>query len=135
MVQTNHVCSFCSLLPAQVIYGDNPSLGLHSPYGFNSQMAYGQYSPVSTPVPPIMVDNQLFSHQQIPVSPQYYPQPVGSSMPHMSAAIPVSHAEMVTPKGTYLKKASASPPPGPKKRKKDGMFSTHFAFVSQGTCL
>lgn len=82
-----------------VIYGDNPSLGLHSPYGFNSQMAYGQYSPVSAPVPPIMVDNQLFSPQQIPVSPQYYPQPVGSSMPHMSAAIPVSHAEMATPKG------------------------------------
>lgn len=82
-----------------VIYGDNPSLGLHSPYGYNSQMAYGQYSPVSTPVPQIMVDNQLFSHQQIPVSPQYYQQTVGSSMPHMSAAIPVSHADMVTPKG------------------------------------
>lgn len=82
-----------------VIYGDNSSLGLHSPYGFNSQMAYGQYSPASTPVPQIMVDNQLFSPQQIPVSPQYYPQQVGSSMPHMSAAIPVSHADMVTHKG------------------------------------
>ncbi|KMT17654.1 hypothetical protein BVRB_2g036020 [Beta vulgaris subsp. vulgaris] len=83
-----------------VIYGDNPSLGLHSPYGFNSQMAYGQYSPASSPVPQIMVDNQLFSPQQIPVSPQYYPQQVGSSMPpHMSGTIPVSHAEMVTHKG------------------------------------
>ncbi|KAL2896544.1 YTH domain-containing family protein 2 [Bienertia sinuspersici] len=82
-----------------VLYGDNPSLGMHSPYGFSSQMAYGQYSPATTPVPQIMVDNQMFSPQQIPVSPQYYPQPVGSSMPHMSAAIPVSHAEMVTHKG------------------------------------
>lgn len=82
-----------------VIYGDNPSLGLHSPYGYNSQMAYGQYSPVSTPVPQIMVDNQLFSPQQIPVSPQYYQQAVASSMPHMSATNPVSHNEMVTPKG------------------------------------
>ncbi|XP_021715853.1 YTH domain-containing family protein 2-like [Chenopodium quinoa] len=82
-----------------VIYGDNSSLGLHSPYGFNSQMAYGQYSPASTPVPQIMVDNQLYSPQQIPVSPQYYPQQVGSSMPHMSAPIPVSHAEMVNQKG------------------------------------
>lgn len=89
--------------PDQVIYGDNPSLGLHSPYGFSNQMAYGQYSPASTPVPQIMVDNQIFSPQQIPVSPQYYPQPVGSSMPHMSAAMPVSHAEMVSHKGTVLK--------------------------------
>ncbi|XP_057517041.1 YTH domain-containing protein ECT1-like isoform X1 [Amaranthus tricolor] len=79
-----------------VIYGDNSSLGLHSPFGFNS--AYGQYSPASTPVPQMMVDNQLFSPQQIPVSPQYYPQHVGSSMPHMSAAT-ASHAEMATQKG------------------------------------
>ncbi|KAH9613605.1 hypothetical protein KSS87_017386 [Heliosperma pusillum] len=87
------------VVPPQVIYGDNSSLGLHSPYGYNSQMAFGQYSPVSTPVPQLMVDNQLYSHQQLPVSPQYYPQPVGSSMPHMYTAIPVSHADMATPKG------------------------------------
>ncbi|CAO2816447.1 unnamed protein product [Amaranthus hypochondriacus] len=82
-----------------VIFGDNSSLGLHSPYGFNSPMTYGQYSPATTPVPQIIVDNQLFSPQQVPVSPQYYPQPAGSSMPHMSATIPASHADMVTHKG------------------------------------
>ncbi|KAK9683998.1 hypothetical protein RND81_10G179700 [Saponaria officinalis] len=87
------------VVPPPVVYGDNSSLGLHSPYGYNSQMAFGQYSPVSTPVPQLMVDNQLFSHQQIPVSPQYYHQQVGNSMPHMYAAIPASHADMVTPKG------------------------------------
>lgn len=92
-----------SFLFTQVIYGDNSSLGLHSPFGFNS--AYGQYSPASTPVPQMMVDNQLFSPQQIPVSPQYYPQHVGSSMPHMSAAT-ASHAEMATQKGIMLKVSS-----------------------------
>ncbi|GAB4833067.1 hypothetical protein Ancab_007126 [Ancistrocladus abbreviatus] len=76
-----------------VIYSDNPSLGLHSSYGFNSQMAYGQYSPVTAPLPPIVVDNQLF-----PGTPPFYPQPVSSSLPHLSAVTPVSQNEL-TPKG------------------------------------
>lgn len=69
-------------------------------------MTYGQYSPATTPVPQIIVDNQLFSPQQVPVSPQYYPQPAGSSMPHMSATIPASHADMVTHKGSVLEMSS-----------------------------
>lgn len=73
-----------------VVYGDNPTLGLHSPYGFNSQMAYGQYSPASTPVPPVMMENQLFSPQQLPFCPSYYPQTVSASVPHMSAAVPAA---------------------------------------------
>ncbi|GMH11777.1 hypothetical protein Nepgr_013618 [Nepenthes gracilis] len=80
-----------------VIYSDNPSLGLRPSYEFNSQMAYGQYSPVTAPLRPVMVDNQLFSSQQVPFSPTFYPQPVAGSLPHMSAT-PVSQTEL-TPKG------------------------------------
>ncbi|KAM1924866.1 hypothetical protein ACFX13_032213 [Malus domestica] len=57
-----------------VIYNDNPSLLFHSGYGFNPEIAYGQYSPVATPLP-VMVDGQLYSTQQVPFSPSYYPQP------------------------------------------------------------
>ncbi|XP_021816779.1 uncharacterized protein LOC110759056 isoform X2 [Prunus avium] len=58
-----------------VIYNDNPSLLFHSGYGFNPEIAYGQYSPVATPLPSVMVDGQLYSTQQVPFSPSYYPQP------------------------------------------------------------
>ncbi|KAL9265132.1 YTH domain-containing protein, partial [Drosera capensis] len=73
-----------------VMFGDNPSLGLH-PYGFNSQLAYGQYSPAS--VQPLMVDNQLFSPQQVSFSPHFYPQPNASSLPQMSPTLSVSQNE------------------------------------------
>ncbi|GAB2286500.1 hypothetical protein Dimus_020899 [Dionaea muscipula] len=88
-----------------VMYGDNPSLGLHSSYGFNSQMAYGQYSPATASLPPLMVDNQLFSPQQVPFSPPFYPQPITSSLPHMSPIISVSQNEP-TPKGQLSVNAS-----------------------------
>ncbi|KAL8139652.1 hypothetical protein V2J09_005673 [Rumex salicifolius] len=73
-----------------VMYGDNTALGLHSLYGYSSPMTYGQYSPVSTPVPPMVVDNQLFSPQQVPFPQSYYPQAVATSVPHISAPAPNS---------------------------------------------
>ncbi|GAB4854053.1 hypothetical protein Ancab_022634 [Ancistrocladus abbreviatus] len=81
-----------------VMYSDNPTLSLHSPYGFNSQMPYDQYPQVTAPLTPIMVDNQFFSPQQVPFSPTFYPQPVASSLPHMSAVAPLSQIELA-PKG------------------------------------
>ena len=68
----------------QVIYNDNQSLTFHSGYGFNPDMGYGQYSPVATPLTPIVLDGQLYSPQQIPFSPFYHPNmpssgPLGSS--------------------------------------------------------
>ncbi|XP_021816772.1 uncharacterized protein LOC110759056 isoform X1 [Prunus avium] len=79
-----------------VIYNDNPSLLFHSGYGFNPEIAYGQYSPVATPLPSVMVDGQLYSTQQVPFSPSYYPQPSPPSMSHISSAIPVSPTELMT---------------------------------------
>ncbi|KAL5540137.1 hypothetical protein UlMin_042361 [Ulmus minor] len=74
-----------------VVYNDNPSLVYHSGYGFNPEIAYGQYSPVASPLPPLMVDGQLYSPQQLPFSPSYYPQ-----SPHISSAVPVSSTELMT---------------------------------------
>lgn len=76
-----------------VIYNDNTSLMFHSGYGFNPEMAYGQYSPIATPLPSIMVEGQLYSPQQIPFSPSYYPQ---HGPPNAPSALPVSPSEMMT---------------------------------------
>ncbi|XP_011019942.1 PREDICTED: uncharacterized protein LOC105122510 isoform X1 [Populus euphratica] len=67
-----------------IIYNDNQSLMYHSGYGLNPDMGHGQYSPMATPLTPIMIDSQLYSPQQIPFSPFYHPDvpssgPLGSS--------------------------------------------------------
>ncbi|GLT28624.1 hypothetical protein SLA2020_035430 [Shorea laevis] len=77
-----------------VIYSENPSALFSSGYGFPPEMAYGQFSPVGTPLPPVMVEGQLYSPQQIPFSPTYYPQPAPSNVP---SAVPISPSELMTP--------------------------------------
>ncbi|GAV91109.1 YTH domain-containing protein [Cephalotus follicularis] len=77
-----------------VIYNDNSSLMFHSGFGFNPEMAYGQYSPVASPLPSVMVEGQLYSTQQIPFSPTYYPQAVPLNAP---SAFSLSPSEMMTP--------------------------------------
>ncbi|PON36283.1 YTH domain containing protein [Parasponia andersonii] len=84
-----------------VVYNDNSPLVFHSGYGFNPDIAYGQYSPVATPVPPLMVDGQLYS-QQLPFSPSYYPQPAPPNLPHISSALPVSPTELITPESSTI---------------------------------
>ncbi|XP_065881661.1 YTH domain-containing protein ECT1-like [Euphorbia lathyris] len=64
-----------------VVYNDNPSLMFHSGYGFNPDMAYGQYSPVATPMPSMMLDGQLYSPQQIPYPHSFYPQSMAPNVP------------------------------------------------------
>lgn len=84
----------------QVMYNDNPSIVFHSGYGFNPDMAYGQYSPVATPMPSVMLDGQLYSPQQVPFSPSYYPQQAAPGLPHGSSAVPVSPTEMISPESS-----------------------------------
>ncbi|KAF5748632.1 hypothetical protein HS088_TW04G00590 [Tripterygium wilfordii] len=76
-----------------VVYNDNPSLMFHSGYGFNPEMAYGQYSPVGAPLTPILIDGQLFSPQQVPFSPSYYPQHATLNVP---SSVPVSPSELIS---------------------------------------
>lgn len=92
--------SFFYLSMVQVMYNDNPSIVFHSGYGFNPDMAYGQYSPVATPMPSVMLDGQLYSPQQVPFSPSYYPQQAAPGLPHGSSAVPVSPTEMISPESS-----------------------------------
>ncbi|PSS36352.1 YTH domain-containing family protein like [Actinidia chinensis var. chinensis] len=78
------------------IYNDNPSLVFHSGYGLDTQMAYGQFSPMASPMSPIMLDGQLYSPHQIPVSPPYFPPPVSPGLPHVTSSLPASQSDMVT---------------------------------------
>lgn len=63
----------------------------HSGYGFNPEIAYGQYSPVATPLPSVMLDGQLYSPQQIPFSP-FYQQP---APPNVPSSAPFSPSELM----------------------------------------
>lgn len=73
------------------MYNDNSSM---LRYGLDSQMAYGQFSPMASPLSPIMVDGQLYSPHQIPMSPNYFAQPVSPGVPHVTSSLP-SQTELV----------------------------------------
>ncbi|KAL2534438.1 evolutionarily conserved C-terminal region 5 [Abeliophyllum distichum] len=77
------------------MYNDNPPLFFPTGYGFDSQMAYGQFSPLPSPLSPIMFDGQLYSPHQMPVSSPYYPPPVSPGLPHVTSAFPVSQSELM----------------------------------------
>ncbi|KAF4390446.1 hypothetical protein G4B88_024452 [Cannabis sativa] len=83
-----------------VVYNDNSSLVFHSGYGFNPEIAYGQYSPVATPMP-LMVDGQLFSPQQLPFSPSYFHQ-TAPNLPHITSGLQVSPTELMTPESSTI---------------------------------
>ncbi|KAM6562858.1 hypothetical protein CsatB_022856 [Cannabis sativa] len=79
------------------VYNENPSLVFHSGYGYNPQMPYGPYSPVTTPLPSVGGDAQMYSPQQFQYSgPPYYQQLGPSSMPYMSSRTPGSQPELTT---------------------------------------
>ncbi|KAI3759843.1 hypothetical protein L6452_07944 [Arctium lappa] len=76
------------------MYTDN-SLVFHTGYGYNSQMPYGPYSPVTTPLPSVGGDAQLYSTQQytFPGSP-YYQHPGPPTLPYITSPTPVSQPEL-----------------------------------------
>ena len=60
-------------------------------------MPYGPYSPVTTPLPSVGGDAQLYSPQQFPFSgPPYYQQLVPPSMPYITSPTPASQPELTT---------------------------------------
>ncbi|KAG8373903.1 hypothetical protein BUALT_Bualt11G0073600 [Buddleja alternifolia] len=79
------------------MYNDNSSLFFPPGYGYDSQMAYGQFSPLASPLSPIMFDGQLFSPHQMPVTPSYYPPPVSPGLPHVTSAHSASQNELLPP--------------------------------------
>ncbi|XP_057967911.1 YTH domain-containing protein ECT4 isoform X2 [Malania oleifera] len=79
------------------IYNDNPSLMFHTGFGYSPQMPYGPYSPVTTPLPSVGGDGQLYSPQQFQFSgTPYYQQLVSPSMPYITSPTPVSQPELTT---------------------------------------
>lgn len=78
------------------MYNDNASLFFPSGYGFDNQVPYGQFSPLASPMSPIMVDGQLYS-PQIPMSPSYYPQSMSPGIPHVNSSHSMTQTEMMTP--------------------------------------
>ncbi|XP_073044360.1 YTH domain-containing protein ECT4-like [Primulina eburnea] len=77
------------------MYNENSSLFFPPGYGFDSQMAYGQFPPLPSPLSTIMIDGQLFSPHQIPVTPPYYPPAVSPGPPHATSVHSVSQAELM----------------------------------------
>lgn len=60
-------------------------------------MPYGPYSPVTTPLPSVGGDAQLYSPQQFPYSgPPYYQQLGPPNMPYINSPTPVSQPELTT---------------------------------------
>ncbi|XP_068636944.1 YTH domain-containing protein ECT1 [Aristolochia californica] len=81
------------------LYNENPSLVFHTGYGYNPQMPYGPYSPVTTPMPSVGGDGQMYSPQQFPFTGPYYQQPVAPNMPYINSQAPVSQPELSIPAG------------------------------------
>ncbi|KAG4983156.1 hypothetical protein JHK87_027905 [Glycine soja] len=80
--------------------GSLGSVGDCPMYGFNPQVPYGPYSPVTTPLPSVGVDTQLYSPQQFPYTgPPYYHQVVPPSLPYLNS--PYYH-QVVPPSLPYL---------------------------------
>ncbi|KAJ4844506.1 hypothetical protein Tsubulata_006348 [Turnera subulata] len=79
------------------LYNDNPSLVFHSGYGYSPQMPYGPYSPVTTSLPSVGGDAQLYPPQQFPFSgPPYFQQLGPPNMSYISSPTPVSQPEITT---------------------------------------
>ncbi|CAK9146140.1 unnamed protein product [Ilex paraguariensis] len=67
----------------------------HAGYSYSPQMPYGPYSPVTTPLPSVGGDAQLYSPQQYQFSgPPYYQQLVPPSMPYITSPTPVTQPEL-----------------------------------------
>ncbi|KAG9140854.1 hypothetical protein Leryth_010392 [Lithospermum erythrorhizon] len=92
-----HVVPPVSLIFKHAMYNDNSSLFFPPGHGYDAQMGYGQYSPIPSPISPIVIDGQLFSPHQFPMSPSYYPQAISPGLPHVSSGLPASQTELMAP--------------------------------------
>ncbi|KAI3754783.1 hypothetical protein L1987_54574 [Smallanthus sonchifolius] len=73
---SNYVHANKMQIMSPVIYHDGSSLLFHPAYGFDPQGAYSPFSPIASPLSPLMIDSQFYSPQKVPVSASYYSRPV-----------------------------------------------------------
>ncbi|GAA0181145.1 RNA metabolism protein [Lithospermum erythrorhizon] len=95
--QTNYASANNLHVVPPAMYNDNSSLFFPPGHGYDAQMGYGQYSPIPSPISPIVIDGQLFSPHQFPMSPSYYPQAISPGLPHVSSGLPASQTELMAP--------------------------------------
>ncbi|RZR86751.1 hypothetical protein BHM03_00013996 [Ensete ventricosum] len=60
-------------------------------------MPYGPYSPVTTPLPSISGDGQLYSTQQFQFPGTYYQQPAPPNMPYLPSPTSIPQADLTLP--------------------------------------
>lgn len=94
------------------MYNENTSLLFSPGFGYDAQMAYGQFSPMPNPLSTIMIDGQLYPPHQIPVSPSYFP-PVSPGLPHVSSALTMSQTELMAPASSGQESLLDNVPFGP----------------------
>uniref|UniRef100_A0A7N0RFX2 YTH domain-containing family protein n=1 Tax=Kalanchoe fedtschenkoi TaxID=63787 RepID=A0A7N0RFX2_KALFE len=99
------------------MFNENPSLLFHTGYGYSPQMTYGPYSPVTTPLPSVHADGQLYSPHHFPFSGPPFYQQIVPSMPFLTSPTPISQPDLsslVAPShqndGTPLGPNSGYPP-------------------------
>ncbi|XP_050223019.1 YTH domain-containing protein ECT1 isoform X2 [Mercurialis annua] len=77
------------------VYNENGSLLFHAGYAYGPQVPYGPYSPVTTPVPSVSGDGQLYSPQQFPFSGSPYYQQFGlPNSPYMTPTTAVPQPDL-----------------------------------------
>ncbi|XP_076910526.1 YTH domain-containing protein ECT4-like [Bidens hawaiensis] len=81
------------------MHNDNASLLFHPAYAYDAQMAYSQFSPVTSPLSPLMIDGQLFSPHQVPMSPNYYSHPIS---PQVTSALPTNSGQEAFSENVFL---------------------------------
>ncbi|CAM8986355.1 unnamed protein product [Rhodiola kirilowii] len=99
------------------MFNENPTLVYHTGYGYSPHMPYGPYSPVTTPLPSVHADGQLYSPHHFPFSGPPFYQQIVQSMPFVTTPTPVSQSDvtsLVTPSqqndGTPFGPNSGYPP-------------------------
>uniref|UniRef100_A0A164VWX6 DNA (cytosine-5-)-methyltransferase n=1 Tax=Daucus carota subsp. sativus TaxID=79200 RepID=A0A164VWX6_DAUCS len=99
----NYVNANNLLIIPRVMFHDNSSLFYPSGYSFDTQMAYGQFPPLASPMSPFLADGQLYSPHQIPMLPNFYPQSISPGLPHVGSSRSMSQTEMATPLPSNIK--------------------------------
>ncbi|CAH1449489.1 unnamed protein product [Lactuca virosa] len=73
---SNYVHTNNLQIMSPAIYNDNSSLLYHPAFTCDTQIAYAQFPQIASQLSPIMIDGQLYSPHQLPISPSYYSQPI-----------------------------------------------------------
>lgn len=75
----------------------------HTGYGYSPQMPFGPYSPVTTPLPLVRREGQMYSTQQSHFTGPYYQQPGPNTVAYLNSPSSSSQANLTTSIGVQQK--------------------------------